>query len=305
MIGYFLTLGRNGTQIFSLHTFCKGSTYWMHCDIAECFITWNTLRSVKHIFGLFKMRHQDAVFLIQDVVHIHNLQTGNSTQRAWAGLARGRSHSPCQAPRLSGSRRWATCQPGRGCWACLWWRRSAGVQPAAGPRGCCACVFAGCLSEGHLRRPLPCCGGSAGWCLASWSVERLGSAAERGWELREGRKRHGCQNPKGAPRRSAHRPPPTRRRWTRREGRLSRTGQSRVGKRRSGGAAAGRSASARGPALPCSPGHCGSFWTSRAPTPTPACPPLAPPGLLHPAPPGSARYYPDPSETSSFTARFY
>lgn len=217
----------------------------------------------------------------------------------------GLRHSPCQAPQLSGTRRWAACQPELGWWVCLWWRRSAGVQPAAGLHGCCAGGSVGSLSGEDPQGPPPCCGGSAGWCLASLLGEHLGSAAERGSELREGRKQQGCQNPKGGARRPKRPLPRTLHRWDRREGRLCRTRRSHVGKRRSVGAVAGITASGHGPTLPCSPGHYGWFWTNHALTPTPSCRPPAPLGLQCPAPLDSAHYYPDPSETSSFTARCY
>lgn len=220
-------------------------------------------------------------------------------------LLTGMRHSPCQAPQLSGNQRSAACQLELGCWVYLWSRRSVGVQPAAGPRGCCAGGSVGYLSGEDPQCPPPCCGGSAGWCLASSLVEPLGSAAEHGSELREGRKRQGCQNPKGGPRRQERPLLLTLHQWVRREGRLCRTRRSHVGKRRSVGAVAGRSASGHGPTLPCSPGHYGWFWTSRALTPTPSCRPPAPLGLLRPAPLDSVHYYPDPSETSSFTVGFY
>lgn len=166
-------------------------------------------------------------------------------------------HSLCLAPQWSGNQRSAACQLGPGSWVYQWSRRSAGVQPAAGPRACCAGGSGGCLSGEDPRRSPPCCGGSAGWSLASSLGEHLGSAAERGSELRGERKRQGCQNPQGAPRREE---PPLHRalhRWAPRERRLCRTRRSRAGKRRSVGAVAGITASGHGPTLPCSPGHYG------------------------------------------------
>lgn len=216
-----------------------------------------------------------------------------------------REHSPCQAPQLSGSQRSAACQRGLGCWVYLWLRRSVDARPAAGLHVYYAGGSGGYLSgEGPQWAPL-CCAGPVGWCLASSLVERRGSAAELGSELQEGRKRQGCQNPKEGPRRRKRLLPPTQHRGVRREGRPCRTRQSHVGKQRSVGAVAGKTASGHGPTLPCSQGHYGWFWISRALTRMPSCrpPPLL--GLLCPVPLDSAHYYPDPSETSSFTVRFY
>lgn len=217
----------------------------------------------------------------------------------------GLSHSPCQAPQLNGNQRSAACQLVLGCWVYLWSRRSVGVQPAEEPHGCCACESVGYLSGEDPQCPLPCCAGSASWCLASSLVEHLWSAAEHDSKLQEGRKWHGCQNPKGGPRRQKRPLLLTLYQRVRREGRLNRMRQSHVGKRRSVGAVAGRSASGHGPTLPCSPGHYGWFWTSHALTPMPSCRPPAPLDLLRPAPLDSAHYYPDPFETSSFTVRLY
>lgn len=215
----------------------------------------------------------------------------------------GSRHSPYRDPRLSGSHWPAARQPVLGCWAYLWWTTTADVQPAAGPHGCCAGESEGYPSGEDPQEPLPCCADSAGWCLASSLVEHLESAAERDSEQQEGRKRQSCQNPKGALRRQEHPLLRTQHQWVRREGRLNKMRQSHVGKLRSVGAVAGRSVSGHGPTPPCSPGHYGWFWTSHALTPTPSCWPPAPFGLLHLAPLGSARYCPDPSETSSFTVR--
>lgn len=169
----------------------------------------------------------------------------------------GLTHSPCQAPQLSGNRRSPACQLGLDCWVYLWLRRSVGAQPAAGPHGYCACGSGGYLSGEDPQCPPPCCGGSAGWCLASSLVEHRESAAEHGSELQEGRKQQGCQNPKGGPRRQERPLLPTLHQWVRREGRLCRTRQSHVGKQRSVGAVAGKTALGHGPTLPCSQGHYG------------------------------------------------